>query len=228
MTARLQTPALANYRARGDHQFYRWLSRAIAVLVVAAFAKAVIRVEFEPDIFSSPLTQAHAFVYFSWVALFLVQTSLISAKRQDLHRKLGVLGVILVCVMVLLSVISTIRMFALGMEKFFFANPHIEVIVFVLLIVPAFVLRRHPDTHKRLVALATISLIGAATAHLPFIGRLFPQAYLVVQDSFIVAGILYDLISRGRIHHTYVWGGLLIVFSQLLGLELQTSVMPSP
>jgi hypothetical protein len=227
MAANLQMTAAA-HRARIDHQFYCWLSRAIAVLVIAAFAKAVFRAEFESDAFRSPLTHAHALVYFSWVALFATQTSLITAERRDIHRKLGVLGLILVCLIVLLSAISTIRMFALGMEKFFFANPHIEVIVFVLLIVPAFVLRRQADIHKRLVVLATVTLIGAATSHLPYIGRLFPQAYLVVQDSFIVAGVMYDVVSRGRVHHTYIWGGFLIVFSQLLGLEIHSSVMSRP
>ena len=64
--------------------------------------------------------------------------------------------------------------------------------------------------------LATISLIGAATAHLPFIGHVSQYAFLVAQDSFILAGIIYDSIFRRHVHRAYLWGGLLIVVSQLL------------
>jgi hypothetical protein len=106
--------------------------------------------------------------------------------------------------------------FTLGLERYFFANPHIEVIVFAALIAPAFFYRRHAEVHKRLILLATIGLIGAATTHLPLIGRISPIAFVVVQDSFIAAGIAYDLLSRGRVHHTYLWGGGLIIASQFL------------
>jgi Mn2+/Fe2+ NRAMP family transporter len=153
-------------------------------------------------------------VFTGWIALFVTQATLIAAGQTSVHRKLGILGVILACSIVVLSIISTFRVFALGQERFFFANPHIEVVVFAILVVPAFVFRRNPDAHKRLVLLATISLIGAATVHLPFIGHLSQHAYLVVQDSFIAAGMAYDVVSRRRVHQTYLWGGLVIVFSQ--------------
>jgi hypothetical protein len=64
--------------------------------------------------------------------------------------------------------------------------------------------------------LATIGLMGAATTHLPLIGRISPIAFLLVQDSLIAAGIGYDMLSRRRVHHTYLWGGALIIASQFL------------
>jgi hypothetical protein len=208
-----------------DRRFYRGIAWAIGVLVVAAFSKALLVGAFEPATLHSPLTYVHAVVYCSWISLFVTQATLISAQRPDIHRKLGVLGVVLACVIVSLSIVSTIRVFALGLERYFFANPHIEVIVFTALVVPAFLYRGRPDIHKRLILLATISLIGAATTHLPIIGHLSPYAFLVVQDSFIAAGIAYDLLSRRRVHHTYLWGGALIVGSQfLVGRGPMTSV----
>ena len=211
-------------RWQSDRRFYAGIAWTIGALVIAAFSKAVLLNHFEPGALSSPLVQAHAIVFSSWIVLFVVQTTLIFAKRPDIHRKLGVVGVLLTCAIVALSIISTIRMFELGMERYFFTNPHIEVIVFSALIVPAFIYRRHAEIHKRLVLLGTISLIGAATAHLPLIGHISKYAYLVVQDCFIAAGIIYDVISRRRIHHTYIWGGLLIVVSQCLMVYLSAVI----
>jgi hypothetical protein len=218
------TGSISSSRGQSDRRFYRGIAWIIGVLVTAVFSKAVILNHFEPGALSSPLVQAHAFVFSSWIVLFVVQANLISAKRPDIHRKLGAIGVILICAIVLLSVVSAFRVFALGMELYFFANPHIEVIVFVMLTVPAFIFRRNAELHKRLVLLGTISLIGAATAHLPFIGYISKYAYLIVQDLFIVACIVYDFTSRRLIHHAYIWGGILIVVSQCLIIYLSTVI----
>ncbi|HUO90299.1 MAG TPA: hypothetical protein VMU08_14085 [Rhizomicrobium sp.] len=199
-----------------DRRFFAVMAWTIGLMVVAAFAKAVIRNEFEPGILLSPLTHAHAAVFLGWTAVFVAQPTLVVLGRTDLHRRLGKIGIALACAMPVLSIISTIRVFALGMQRFFFADPHVEVIVFAILAAPAFLYRRNTDLHARLILLATISLIGAATAHLPFIGRLSRFAFLYVQDAFIVAAIVYDAIVRRRVHPAYWWGTLLIVVSQYL------------
>jgi|SoiMethySBSTD1v2_1073268.scaffolds.fasta_scaffold251780_1 hypothetical protein len=214
MTQEFASIALRSERWQSDRRFYCGMAWTIGLLVVASFSKALLRDEFEPGALNEPLTQAHAFVFFSWIALFVIQATLIGARRPDIHRRLGALGVVIACAMVVLATLSTIRMFSLGLERFFFANPHVEVIVFTALISPAFLFRRDAEMHKRLVLLATIALIGAATAHLPFVSRI-PYLYLVLQDSFIAAGIVYDLVSRRRVHPAYIWGTLLILVSQL-------------
>jgi len=45
-------------------------------------------------------------------------------------------------------------------------------------------------------------------------------AVFAVTDLYIVAGVLFDLASRKRVHPAYVWGGLLIISSQLGRLAL--------
>jgi hypothetical protein len=69
--------------------------------------------------------------------------------------------------------------------------------------------------------LATISILAAAIARLPFgILKAGPPAFFGLTDLFIVACLLYDLIARRRIHRATAWGGLLIVASQPLRLML--------
>lgn len=68
--------------------------------------------------------------------------------------------------------------------------------------------------------LATISILPAATARLPFafIQQMGPLAFFGLADLFIVAILIYDLIARRLPHRATVWGGVLIVISQPLRL----------
>lgn len=197
-------------------------------MMVAAFAKAIIRNEFEPGALDIALTQAHAAVFTAWIAVFVTQPTLIYLRRLDLHRKLGFIAIGLMVAMATLSIWSTIRIFSLGMERFFFADPHVEVIVFMALAIPALIWRRDMELHKRLMMMATISLIGAGTAHLPFLGRLSPYAFLVVQDAFVVAGMIHDYSTRRSVHWSYWAGGALLVISQALTSQPLLGRMGTP
>ncbi len=74
------------------------------------------------------------------------------------------------------------------------------IVVFPTLFGSALVLRRRTDFHKRLVLLATMELVIAAVARLPVIKPLGPPAFFGVTDLFVVALVVYDLSTRGRIH----------------------------
>jgi hypothetical protein len=51
------------------------------------------------------LLHVHGAVFSLWVLLLITQTSLVAAKRVDVHRRLGLLGFGLACVMVVLGVL---------------------------------------------------------------------------------------------------------------------------
>jgi hypothetical protein len=79
--------------------------------------------------------------------------------------------------------------------------------------------------------LATIVLLSAATARFPFddmsapvFGSMFSISDLCV-DLFLVPMIVWDLVSRGRVHVVTLLGGLGIIASQPLQVMLsETSV----
>jgi hypothetical protein len=52
-----------------------------------------------------PLLHIHGAVFSSWMLLLIVQTSLVAAGRVDLHRRLGLLGFFLACLLVCLSLL---------------------------------------------------------------------------------------------------------------------------
>jgi hypothetical protein len=79
-------------------------------------------------------------------------------------------------------------------------------------------MRRNKEAHKRLMLLAYISLMAAATARLPGVLPLGPLGFFGLAFLFLLAGIIYDLASRRRIHPVYIWGGALLVASVPLRL----------
>ena len=164
--------------------------------------------------------QIHGAAFTAWVVLFITQTTLIAAGRRQLHRRLGWAGAALAAVMVIAG--STAGVWSMQREvangnadaaMTFLTTPFSAMLVFGVLVGAAVAWRRHPDTHKRLMLLATISLLDAAVARWP-IRFTADWMFYAITDLFIVAAIAYDLISRRRIAMAYFWGGGFVVLCQ--------------
>jgi uncharacterized membrane protein YoaK (UPF0700 family) len=87
------------------------------------------------------------------------------------------------------------------------------VLMFVIFVSAGYLKRRERDAHKRLMLLATLSLLDAATARWPIAG-ITPLGYYAATDAFIAAAMLYDFASRRAISPVYLYGGLAIVVEQ--------------
>jgi hypothetical protein len=79
----------------------------------------------------SPVVHVDGAVFSTWMLLLLVQTGLISANRVAWHRKLGVVGFLLACVMVVVAVLTAAHV-ALRLKTV----PNSEPILGRLLVVP--------------------------------------------------------------------------------------------
>jgi hypothetical protein len=100
----------------------------------------------------------------------------------------------------------------------FFAIPLGDIIVFGVLVGGAVLQRQWSDTHKRLIVLATISLLTAAVAR--FLGQVgmggAPNLFYGT-DILVLALVIYDLVSHGRVHPATLWGAAMVVgFKPLL------------
>src|SRR5262249_46992027 len=97
----------------------------------------------------------------------------------------------------------------------FFTTPVLSMAMFATLVSLAVVFRAKPETHKRLMLLATLSLLDAAAARMPLPGiENNPLGFYALTDAFIVAAILYDFVSRRSVSPVYLYGGLAIVAEQ--------------
>lgn len=214
--------------ARSDRLFYTSMALAAAAAVFVGFAPTYY---LRPRFQAAPLPvylHVHGFVFSAWVVLFIAQAALVAARRTGLHRRLGwaaaVWAALMVAVGTLAGVWSMQREIAAGFEAealAFFLTPVSSMATFAALVAAGLVRRRHPETHKRLMLLATLGLLDAAVARWPvaFLAE-SSVAFYAVTDLFIVAAIAYDAASRRAVSRVYLWGGLLIVVQQWLRLVL--------
>jgi len=94
-------------------------------------------------------------------------------------------------------------------------------VLFALFVGLAIAQRRNAQAHKRLMLIASISLITAAIARWPFaIMAGGPPVFFGLTDLFLVPIVAWDLSTRRRLHPVTLWGGLLLVVSQPLRLLL--------
>jgi hypothetical protein len=218
--------------ARGRRRFYTGIALAIAITVFAGFAPSYYLRAYYASTPLAGMLHLHGVVFTAWVLLLLVQSALVAAGRTALHRRLGVGGAVLAALLVVIGTATAIAGAAGGRGPpgvpplAFLAVPLFDMVVFTGLAATGLWHRRRADVHKRLLTLATIALLGAPIARLPFgapvVGLL---GVFALADLFIVACVVYDLTSQRRVHPATVWGGLAIVLSQPLRLAISGTAL---
>jgi len=206
-------------RVRADSLFFVAMAIAIVLTAVMAFSTALLKTDLTSQL-ASTWVKAHVITFSSWILLFFTQTVLVASDRIDLHRRLGVAGTILGGLMIAVTVQVSIEAIRKGQAVLvmsalqslvFYGAPHVDIILFATLAIAGLLFRGRPEIHRRLMLLATIALLDAVADRLPILWRGGRKAHFLVQDMFVAAGIIYDLVSRGRVNRAYVWGGLLIL-----------------
>jgi len=170
----------------------------------------------------------HGAAFTTWMLLLVVQTTLVAAGRTDIHRKLGVAGAVLGAVMMVLGAYVALTRFHAGLMTpppgipagVLLAVALATIVVFPVLFGSALLLRRRSDYHKRLVLIATCELVIAAVARWPRVASLGPPGFFAITDLFLVALVVYDFKSRGKIHPATLWGGLFFLAAQPLRLVI--------
>jgi hypothetical protein len=209
----------------------------------------VIMMGFVPDIvlkfrkhgLNYPLAvHIHAAVYVSWLILLTVQTVqtvLIGRGSVVLHRRLGMFGAGLAALVVLTGLVATYVVENLNLgtpraDPAFISILLVDVLNFASLAAAGLLLRGDAAAHKRLMLLATMSLLQAgfvrwwgpamnAAFGTGFLGRWLAD-YLGV--SLLVLGLgVYDLVTRRRLHPAYVLGAIWILSWQVIAEWLYVS-----
>ena len=204
---------------RYDHVFFTSIIVLMFGTVFLGFARSyfLAGVYHAPPL--TPILHIHGGVFSLWMMVLLAQTTLVSAGRVDLHRKLGVGGFVLSCFMVVLGVLATAD--SVGKASYlphppdnlaFTVVPLSAIFIFAVLIAFAYRARKDSAMHKRLVVLAMTGPIVAAISRWPFpwLYRNVDRATLV-SFIFIVALALYDLWSTHKIHRATLWGSLFVI-----------------
>jgi len=226
----MATPMMPSDRASAERRFLTGIALAILATVLVGFSRSFFLRPLFPD-WPSPsetIFYVHGAAFFAWIVLLVAQTSLVAGRRTELHRKIGPYGAGLAVAMVVLGAVGALvaARRATGFTQVpipplqFLAIPIFDMLLFAAFVWMAIALRGNPQTHKRLMLLATVNLVTAAIARWPGVLDLGPLAFFGLTDLFIVALAIWDFRTRGRLHPVTLWGGLLIIVSQPLRLVI--------
>ena len=158
---------------------------ALAVAVLWGFGASYFLRAFFPLDRLNLLVHVHGLLFTGWIALFLAQTALVARRRTDVHRRLGIAGIVLAAAMIAagmavdLGNVSEARQAAWealepGPLASFARLARMNsgnLVVFGLLVGTGVWLRHRPAAHKRLMTLACLALMNAPMARvLGYIG----------------------------------------------------------
>jgi hypothetical protein len=194
---------------------------AVMALIVAAigFGPTYYLRSRPPALPLTPLVEVHGAVFTVWLMLHLAQTLLVARSRVGWHRRLGVAAAGWAVLLVVVGFATAVAAARRGHNPAQFSNaaaflavPVVDLIVFVGLVLPALIWRRHKEAHKRLMLLATLSLLGAAFTRFPFLGP-GGAAGLIPYCLMAVSLPIFDRVSIGRIARASWWGTAWVILT---------------
>ena len=250
--AALKTGARANV----SRQFYFFMALTCLVIAVLGFMPTYFVPMAQGRFKAPPLVHIHGLVLFAWMAFFCTQTWLVAKGKTLAHRTWGVLGVSIATAMVfVVTAVVSLRItqaslpgqpegLAHGVRAFAWVSIG-EIAFFISAFVLAIVYVRRPEIHKRLLLLATISLLGAPIARW-FLTLLAPSAPpppapppglpavfappvfvavppALIGDLLLLAALWVDWRTRGRPHPVYLIGGAIMVVLHLTQVQVAES-----
>ena len=226
-------------------QFYVRIAAACVAVAVIGFTPTYWLPLLRGTLNVPPISHVHAAVFYGWTLLFLVQTWLAANRKVTRHRELGVFGVALattMCFVGMAAAITSLKQstadgFGVAVKAFTIV-PVSAIVFFAVLFTVALLKVKRLETHKRLMLVATVSLLQAA------VGRWFliflapvaldgapvgpPPVFVtvmpgLVSDLLIVAAMVHDRRTTGRVHHAYWIAGGALVALQVLRVPLSTT-----
>jgi hypothetical protein len=199
-----------------DHRFYAGMAFLIAIGVFAGFTPTY----YARSYFHSPAipvwVQIHGAVFTGWMVLYLLQNLLAMNGGMRLHRNLGVVGIILSSSVVFFGSAVTLnaaregRYFPFPDSYGLLAVSFGQMLLFAVFVSFGLLLRRDGETHKRLM------LMAPQLFFFPAFGRLLHGINwltIFLALSFFLAGPIYDLFRRRRVHTAYRWGVPLLILT---------------
>ncbi len=188
--------------------FWHRMAIGLAIFIVFGFLQFALRGFVDPV--AAPFwVHLHGVAMLAWLALLIVQPTLVSRDNLVLHRRLGWIGAGLALFITGLGIFTGVASLVLNRFPPFFTPPYflalttVESLVFGLMVWAA-IRRRHTTAwHRRLMIGATIVILE------PALGRILPMPLMIgwsdipiglVQLGVVGIIALYDRRTLGRIH----------------------------
>lgn len=212
---------------RYDNRFFAGMAVVSLVVIFIGFARTYYLAGIFKAPLPNPLVHIHGAVFSLWILLFIAQISLITVHRVDLHRRLGMSGFGLACLMVILGVLVATDRLARhvanpGTEtveevRAFYAIPLADMLMFSTFVYLGFRNRTHPAVHKRLMLFATFALLDAGFDRWSIFDPYpLPVVHAVCFFPLLAVLMVYDMWSTGKLQRVTLWAnGFLVAVQQL-------------
>lgn len=203
-----------------DRSPYIVAALVCATIAVTGFARSY----FFKSLLGSPplpvLLHVHGVIMSGWCLLFFVQAYLVATHRFRVHRRLGILGAVLAFAVVAMGTYATVEATArevqshiVGRFHYLFGLNLVNLLLFALFVVAALTLRTRPEFHKRLMLLATLSILAPAVARITLLFTHNPMSQLLAFDFCVLAFVVADTVRYRRLHPAFGFGATLIIAS---------------
>lgn len=222
----------------GRDRFYVHLAYVCAAIAIVGFAPTYWIPLLSGSLTVAPTLHLHALFFYGWLALFIAQARLVGSQRVARHRELGVFGVAVATGMCFVGTAAAVHSLRQGIAwgfgdaaRAFSVVPLTGIAFFALLFTLALLNTRRLDVHKRLLVVATISLLQAAAGRvvLMALGAAPPTTPGVAPPPVAVTllpgllsnlpllwAMIHDKRTLGRVHRVYwIWGGALVALQVL-------------
>jgi hypothetical protein len=216
-------------RTRGG-SFYMWMAVACVATAFLGFLPTYWMPMAAGAFAANPVVHLHGMLFFSWTLFALAQASLVPAGQVTLHRSVGLAGISLATLLVVVGLLAALNSYKTGVARgqaaeaeAFLIVPLSIIATFAVLFTAAIANIRRPEAHKRLMLLATVSLLNAPIAR-PLLVWVWPTPPTVqppvwinvpacwLSYILIVAAMVYDWRTRGKVHPIYLVALPVLVF----------------
>lgn len=213
--------------ARRHPAFFPALSLVLIVLVFLGFA---------PTYYLRPVSagsipaylHVHGAAMTAWFLLLLVQTALIATSRRALHRQLGIAGA---CVAVVIAVLNPLVVAwsvphlladngSTQLTALIVVADLILVGIFAALVALAIRWRRYPETHSRMLVLASLAVSGPALGRLSLNLAGTPLPGVIALMTLPLLVVVHDRVVMKWVHPVTRWGAAAIAGSTLMAIAI--------
>jgi hypothetical protein len=212
-------------------RFYIVVALVVLSAAVVGFAKTFFWPLSQGRFHAPPVIFVHGALAFSWVLLFLVQPSLIRRGDYGLHTRLGGVGAVIAVALavtgVAVGVYATQRDLAAGLGEPAVSNlvgVCTSLAMFLALVTAGVALRARPETHKRLMLLASVLVVWPAwfrfRHYFPGVPRPDIVFALLPLVALILLAMRRDRMVVGRVHPAYLWAGSGLIAEQIAEVAL--------
>lgn len=219
--------------------FYVWMAWACAAVAFVGFTPTYWAPVASGSYTGPAILHIHGLLFSGWVLFFIVQTTLAATDRIRHHRIVGTFGALLALAMLIAGIFAAANSIRVGTagglqqtNETFSIVPLSTVSFFVIIVGCAIANVTHPETHKRLMLVATIAILPPAIARLlalasgvpigpghppPILLSLVPSA---AADLLLLVAVVRDRRTLGLVHPAYAYAGAALVFLQIVRVPI--------